>query len=545
MSSPNGRAPTGFDIQRVAVPLGVIGIIYESRPNVTADAGGLALKSGNAAILRGGSESFYSSRALVAALAEGLRSAGLPEAAIQLVPTRDRAAVGLMLAMSGVIDIIVPRGGPSLIERVQRESRIPVIAHLEGLCHTYVDAAADPEKARKIVLNAKMRRVSICGATETLLVDRAVAEAQLPAILADLRAAGCELRGDPEVLAIDPASVPATEADWRTEYLDAILAVHIVDGVDGAIEHIARFGSHHTDAIITEDKDDRRALPARGRQRDRAGQRLDAIRRWRRVRHGRRDRHLDATPAAARPGRRRAADDIQVPGARHRAGAPLSGQPEVRPPAGRHRRIGLLGGSFNPAHGGHLHISALALKLLDLDQIWWLVSPQNPLKPVDGMAPFAVRLEGARRIAEADRRILVTDLESRLGSSRYTADTLKALRRRFPRLRFVWLMGGDNLVQIPQWERWPEIFRTVPIAVFDRPSYSLKALSGPAAKRFARYRVPASDARRLAEMEPPAWVFFHTRLDDRSATRIRSERKEIPTRTDLTEQRPELSTILP
>jgi glutamate-5-semialdehyde dehydrogenase len=247
--------PNGLAIQRIAVPLGVVGIIYESRPNVTADAGGLALKSGNAAILRGGSESYHSSRALVAALTEGLCSAGLPQAAIQLVPTRDRAAVGLMLAMSGVIDIIVPRGGSSLIERVQRESRIPVIAHLEGLCHTYVDGGADPEKARKIVLNAKMRRVSICGATETLLVDRAAAKAQLPAIIADLRAAGCELRGDPEVLAIDPELAPATEADWRTEYLDAILSVHVVDGIDGAIAHIARFGSHHTDAIITEDKE--------------------------------------------------------------------------------------------------------------------------------------------------------------------------------------------------------------------------------------------------------------------------------------------------
>jgi nicotinate (nicotinamide) nucleotide adenylyltransferase/ribosome silencing factor RsfS/YbeB/iojap len=202
----------------------------------------------------------------------------------------------------------------------------------------------------------------------------------------------------------------------------------------------------------------------------------------------------------------------------------------------------VLGGSFNPAHGGHLHISALALKLLDLDQIWWLVSPQNPLKPVEGMAPFPVRLEGARRIAEADRRILVTELEGRLASSRYTADTLKALRRRFPRLRFVWLMGGDNLVQIPQWERWPEIFRTVPIAVFDRPSYSLKAFSGAAAKRFVRYRVSASDKRRLAEMDPPAWVFFHTRLDDRSATRIRSERNKIPSHRHA-EQKPELSTI--
>jgi glutamate-5-semialdehyde dehydrogenase len=247
--------PNGLDIERVAVPLGVVGIIYESRPNVTADAGGLALKSGNAAILRGGSESFYSSRALVAALGDGLCSAGLPETAIQLVPTRDRAAVGLMLAMNGVIDIIVPRGGASLIERVQRESRIPVIAHLEGLCHTYIDGAADPARARAIVLNAKMRRVSICGATETLLVDRKVAMTVLPPILADLRAAGCELRGDPEVLTLDSAVGPATEQDWRTEYLDAILAIRIVDGIGEAIAHIERFGSHHTDAIVTEDQD--------------------------------------------------------------------------------------------------------------------------------------------------------------------------------------------------------------------------------------------------------------------------------------------------
>jgi len=245
--------PNGLAISRISVPLGVIGIIYESRPNVTADAGGLSVKSGNAAILRGGSESFHSSRALVDALQQGLRQAGLPPDAIQLVPTRDRAAVGLMLTMSGVIDIIVPRGGKSLIERVQRESRIPVIAHLEGLCHTYIDGAADPEKARNIVLNAKMRRVSVCGATETLLVDRKVAKTILPSILAELRAAGCALRGDPETIGVDSAVVPATEADWITEYLDAILAVRIVDGVGGAIAHIERYGSHHTDAIVTED----------------------------------------------------------------------------------------------------------------------------------------------------------------------------------------------------------------------------------------------------------------------------------------------------
>jgi glutamate-5-semialdehyde dehydrogenase len=245
--------PNGLDIARVRVPLGVIGIIYESRPNVTADAGGLCLRSGNAVILRGGSESFHSSRAIAAALQHGIAEAGLPAASVQLVPTIDREAVGAMLRMTEFIDIIVPRGGKSLIERVQRESRIPVIAHLEGLCHTYIDGAADPEKARAIALNAKMRRVSVCGATETLLVDRKVAETILPPILAELRAAGCELRGDAATIGVDSTVLPASEADWTTEYLDAILAVRIVDGVGGAIAHIERYGSHHTDAIVTED----------------------------------------------------------------------------------------------------------------------------------------------------------------------------------------------------------------------------------------------------------------------------------------------------
>jgi glutamate-5-semialdehyde dehydrogenase len=245
--------PNGLRIQRVTVPLGVIGIIYESRPNVTADAGSLCLKSGNAAILRGGSESFHSSTAIAECLRQGLRAAGLPDAAIQLVPTRDRAAVGIMLRMSEHIDVIVPRGGRSLIERVQTESRIPVLAHLEGICHVYVDAAADLAKSRAVVLNAKMRRTGVCGAAETLLVDRAVATMYLPPILEDLRQAGCNLRGDPETRALDAAVEPASEADWTTEYLDAILAIRIVDGVAGAIAHINRYGSHHTDSIMTED----------------------------------------------------------------------------------------------------------------------------------------------------------------------------------------------------------------------------------------------------------------------------------------------------
>ena len=245
--------PNGLHIARVRTPLGVIGVIYESRPNVTADAGGLCLKAGNAAILRCGSESFLTSSVIAECLTAGLIGAGLPEAAIQLVPTTDRAAVGEMLKMSDCIDVIVPRGGRSLIERISAESRVPLFKHLEGICHTYVHAAADPEMARRIVFNAKMRRPGICGATETLLVDRAVAPALLPPILDDLIAAGCEVRGDAATRVLDSRIAPATELDWDTEYLDRILSVRIVDGVGDAIDHIRKHSSRHTEAIITED----------------------------------------------------------------------------------------------------------------------------------------------------------------------------------------------------------------------------------------------------------------------------------------------------
>jgi glutamate-5-semialdehyde dehydrogenase len=247
------QRPNGLDIARVRVPLGVIGIIYESRPNVTADAGALCLKSGNAAILRGGSESLNSSSAILACLQEGLMAAGLPTACIQMVPTRERDAVGVMLKMNGVIDVIVPRGGRSLIERVIAESRIPLFQHLDGNCHTYVDGAADLAMARKVVLNAKMRRTGICGATETLLVDRKVVASHLPALVADLLDAGCEVRGDAATQAVDGRVKPADEADWVTEYLDAVIAVKVVDGVEEAIAHIEHYGSHHTESIITSD----------------------------------------------------------------------------------------------------------------------------------------------------------------------------------------------------------------------------------------------------------------------------------------------------
>ena len=246
--------PNGMTIERVRVPLGVIGIIYESRPNVTADAGVLCLKAGNAAILRGGSESQHSNRAIHAALVQGLRRANLPEAAIALVPTRDRSAVGLMLAgLHGAIDVIVPRGGKSLVERVQAEARVPVFAHLEGICHVYVDKAASLDMAKSIALNAKMRRTGVCGAAETLLVDRACTSTHLQPLVDTLLAAGCEVRGDAPTQAVDRRVKPASEEDWSTEYLDAIISAKVVDGVDGAIAHVERYGSHHTDAIVTED----------------------------------------------------------------------------------------------------------------------------------------------------------------------------------------------------------------------------------------------------------------------------------------------------
>ena len=247
--------PNGLSIERVRVPLGVVGIIYESRPNVTADAGGLCLKSGNAAILRGGSDSHHSSRAIQVCLARGLREVGLPESAVQLVPTTDREAVGLMLrGLDGAIDVIVPRGGKSLVARVQDEARVPVFAHLEGICHTYVDRSADLGMARAIVLNAKLRRTGVCGATETLLVDREAPAGHLAALIDALADAGCEVRGDAAAQAADRRVVPASEEDWSAEYLDAIIAVRVIDGVDGAIAHVQKYGSQHTDAIVADDR---------------------------------------------------------------------------------------------------------------------------------------------------------------------------------------------------------------------------------------------------------------------------------------------------
>jgi glutamate-5-semialdehyde dehydrogenase len=248
------RRPNGLTISRVRVPLGVIGIIYESRPNVTADAAALCLKSGNAVILRGGSEAARSNAAIHACLARALVANGLPAAAVQLVPTQDREAVGILLRdMASYVDVIVPRGGKGLVARVQQDARVPVLSHLEGICHTYIHAGADLAMARKVVVNAKMRRTYVCGATETILIDRACAATHLQPIVADLIAAGCEIRGDASTQAADARVRAAADTDWGNEFLDAIAAVRVVDGLDAALEHIRRYGSAHTDAIITDD----------------------------------------------------------------------------------------------------------------------------------------------------------------------------------------------------------------------------------------------------------------------------------------------------
>ncbi len=246
------QRPNGLEITRIAVPIGVIGVIYESRPNVTADAGGLCVKSGNACILRGGSGSFESSRAIVACLREGLQSAGLDPNIIQMVDTTDREAVGELLSgLNGCVDLIIPRGGKGLTSRVQTESRVPVFSHLEGICHVYVDRDADLAMANSIILNAKMRRTGICGSAETVLVDRPIADSALPDIIRTLTDAGCEVRGDADVQRFSNVVKPASEEDWSTEYLDAIISIRVVDGVDEAVRHIARYGSQHTDSIVT------------------------------------------------------------------------------------------------------------------------------------------------------------------------------------------------------------------------------------------------------------------------------------------------------
>src|SRR3569832_290529 len=381
MPDPVGRElvrwqrPNGLDITRLSTPIGVIGMINESRPNVTADAGALALKSGNACILRGGSEAIDSSKAIHACMADGLRAAGLPETAIQLVKTTDRAAVGLMLeGLDGAIDLIIPRGGKGLTSRVMQEARVPVLAHLEGVCHVYLHAKADPAKARAIAVNAKMRRTSVCGAAETLLIDRTILPTLGVKVLDDLTKAGCEIRGDQSVKQAYPIAHLANDEDWPREYLDAVIAVKSVEGVDQAIAHIEKYGSHHTESIVTEDK-------------AAAEHFLSAL-----------DSAIVLWNASTQ----------FADGAEFGMGAELG--------------IGT----------GKLHARGP-------DFVWWLVTPQNPLKSTSGMATLARRVEEAKCVAHHPR-IVVMDIEHDF-RTHYSFDTLTALQRRFPGVKVVWQMS--------------------------------------------------------------------------------------------------------
>ena len=559
------RRPNGMRIERVRVPLGVVGVIYESRPNVTADAGALCLKAGNAAILRGGSESFRSCRAIHAALVEGLVAAGLPASAIALVPTRDREAVGMMLAgLDGAIDVIVPRGGKNLVARVQTEARVPVFAHLEGVCHVYVDGKAKLGMAKSIVLNAKMRRTGVCGAAETLLVDRAGAAKLLKPLVTMLLDAGCEIRGDAAVQAVDRRVKPASEADWGTEYLDAIITAGVVDGVDARDRayRALRLASHRRDRDRRQDGGGE--VLARSRFGDRAAQRLDAVRRRRRVRLWRRDRHRHRPTARARSGRRRTTDDFQIPHTRQRADAAMivrghaadrcgagggrcvgrglflkamnwelvparqvAARPGRRgcivlPPHAPGMRIGLFGGTFDPPHAAHRAASLLALRRLGLDRLWWLVTPGNPLKDVRGLAPLAERVAAARALAHHPR-IDVTDFEADLGTN-YTYETISYLVRSCPGVHFVWIMGADNLRHFHRWQRWRDIAALVPIAVIDRLGPSLYSTAGVAGQALAWARIPELAATTLPERKPPAWIYLHGLKSPLSSTALRAAR---------------------
>ena len=511
--------PNGLRFQRIATPIGVIGMIYESRPNVGADAAALCLKSGNAVILRGGSDSANSAHAIAAALQRGLAAANMAPGCVQVAPNADRAYVAAMLAGAGLLDLIIPRGGKSLVERVQREARVPVLAHAEGLNHTYVHEAADPAMARAILANAKMRRTGICGATETLLIDRAVAPSLLPLLVADLQALGCNFRADAAARDIVPSLPAATPADFDTEWLE----------LDPVRRRCGRrrvcLGPHRPPRQRAYRRDRhpgcrrRPHLPPRCRQRRRALERLHPILRRRGVRVRSRDRHRHGTDPRPRPCGPGAVDDLSHIGPRLRTGTSLIAlDPLPRFGDRRRIRVGLLGGSFNPAHDGHRHAAMMALRRLRLDQVWLMVSPGNPLKPCVGMAPLAERLAGAQKIADG-RRMLATGIEAAF-RTRYTVDTLRLLLKRFANVRFVWIMGADILQQLPRWRRWQEITERLAFVVLPRPSYTYRALAGQAAHRLRAVRRPVREAV-LLPGDSPGWAFLPGRQSALSATAIR------------------------
>ena len=434
----------------------------------------------------------------------------------------------MLAGLDGAIDVIVPRGGKSLVARVQEEARVPVFAHLEGVCHVYVHAAADLEMAKKIVLNAKMRRTGICGAAETLLVDRPAPATHLRPLVAMLLDAGCAVRGDAAVQAADPRVTPASEDDWRTEYLDAIIAARVVDGLDAAIDHIETHGSHHTDAIVTGDQ----------AAAERFLNEVDSAI----VLHNASTQFADGgefgfgAEIGIATGRMHARGPVgveQLTSFKYRVrgagpGSILRRRGEVipLPPHAPGLRVGLYGGSFNPPHAGHRHVSLLALKRLRLDRVWWMVTPGNPLKEQSGFPPIAARLAAARVVARRPR-IDVTGFEEEIGAT-FTVDSLSYLVARCPGVRFVWIMGADCLAGFHRWRGWETIAGLMPLAVIDRPGWTLRATQGRAAVALARARLDETDAPLLADREPPAWIYLHGPRSFLSSTALRARAHPSP-----------------
>ena len=484
------RRPNGLEISQVRIPIGVIGIIYESRPNVTADAAALCLKSGNAVVLKGGKEAIHTNSAIAKILNSAIVEAGLPAAAVQLIETTERAATRALLKQSDYVDVIIPRGGPSLIEAITNESSIPVIQHYAGICHVFVDAEADLEMARAIAVNSKVQRPGVCNAMETLLVHSAVADQFLPAAAAELEGKGVELRGCARTQALVPSAKTATEEDWRTEYLDLILSVRVVDGLQDAIDHIGRYGTGHSDAIVTDSYVERQSLHRRRRLVGRLRQRLDPLHRRVHVRIRRRGRYLHQPTARARPDGPAQPDHLQVRRSRQRADSRVSriapGRPEIDRRLGRSSRqrpgggsaasvrVGIFGGTFDPIHLAHLRCVEEARESLALDRVLLIPAADPPHKRKQVITPAHHRLAMLRSAVRGHSTFRVSTIEIERDGPSFTIDTLRQLAATHPNWQLTLLMGIDAFAEIDTWKEYQALFEEVDIGVLSRPPHKLR-----------------------------------------------------------------------
>ena len=515
------KRPNGLDISRVRTPLGVIGVIYESRPNVTADAGALCLKAGNAVILRGGSESFHSSNSIHKFLVQGLVNADLPKHSIQIIPTTDREAVGHLLeGLNGNIDVIVPSGGKSLVERVQNEAKDTCFWSFERNMSLYVDKDADISKAKDILINAKMRRPGICGAAETLLIDKNSDQSFLPLLLNALKDSGCEVRGCQETMESNQNIILANDEDWSTEYLEAIISVKVVNGVEGAISHISEYSTNHTDSIITENTNIAEKFMrevdsaivmhnastqfadggefgmgaeigiATGRFHARGPVGVEQLTSFKYVVRG--------------SGKQDHSDDILV----HNDILP------IKPKS----KIGLFGGSFNPAHEWHFQVAKNALNELKLNKVIWLVSASNPLKKTEDLLDFHERFLSAKEIAISDD-FFVSDFE-KIYETKYSIETISKIMELYPDVSFVWIMGSDCAAEISQWKDWEKFINLIPIAIYPRPSFEIESDKLDLIKNNAK-QIDLSSQENFSICKPPVITFIPGPMSDISSSQIR------------------------